>query len=500
MALKETYDIRIDEKKAKENKKHGINMIAYTSNPAIEIKGLYFNDQKKSKEKVLNDTQKSQAIEYLQNCGEQMDENWKEVTIDEYLSGERPDNNKFVSLKEMSVLDRFSPDGKGVFMLRYQYEGPYDDGKNRDFCFRVMSLSKGGRVYSYEEINQELTNSEFGNYSIFNYKGSYGCRHVWKRKYFFVDFEDKDVRRVGSNPVTRQVADGLDREATTINAKLSIDEYKMRVAAPALIPNKKIPRIDEDTDEVFYVTFSEEEIEKLWSNFQSKNIDVKFNVDHTDDVAPAYLYEGWIIETDEDKAYSKYHFNKEEVPVGSLIIVSQITDGDFFLDEIIEKKQYGYSVEGFFDIDLKLKKMAEEKNTEVKKYELDGKFYTEVDGKLQLMEDDIKKDEEEVKEKDEVREKMEEKDETKMEDEVVKEEVVEEDEKEESKYYSKEEMDTKFDEILGMIAKLESGREEKEEEEVKEDEFKKVELKEVQENNNTIAAKLNAVKNLINRK
>jgi len=502
MATAEEYDIKIDPLKAKKNKKHGINMIALTDDPAIEVKGFFFNKEALDKRKVLNDDQKAEAYEYLKQCGVERQEQWKEVTVDEYLTGEGQDLGKFAEWQLDSSLDRFSPDGKGVYMVRYRYDVPKGSGEerikdtSRSFCREVIGLN---RIYTYEEISQQLNNPEFGNYSIFDYKGSYGCRHVWIREYYFADFDDDQIRKTGANPISRQSASSVDEMATTVNAKLSSDTYKMRVAAPALIPDKKIPRIDPDSGDVFTVQFSTEQIDKMWSNFQSKNVDSKFNIDHTDREAPAYLLEGWIIETEEDKAYSKYRFDKDEVPIGSLIVVSQFTDFDFFMEEIVEKEQYGYSVEGFFDIDLKMKAMAEEtkenkeETQEVQKFELDGKFYkADENGKLvELMEE--KTEEKEEERRDEVREKMEEE---KPQEEEKKEEMVEETE-EEKKYYTKEELDEKLETIVEMIAKLEGGREEEKEEVVEEKEdFKKKEIAEQKEDNQSFGAKFRALAKL----
>lgn len=505
MAEKEKYIMRLNPDKVKKSKKHGMNMIAMTNNPAIEVKGFYFNNGSKEKEKVLNDDQKDQVAEYLEKCGVAIDSSWVEITIDEYLKGQPIDVNNFQSnLRMESALDRFSPDGKGAFLIRYKYDGPVDD-KNRTFCAKIMGLNK---VYTYEEISQELKNPDFGNYSIFDYKGSYGCRHKWVRKYYFVDFDDNETRRVASNPVSRQLAESKDEMATVVNAELSAINYKMRVAAPAIIPGKEIPRKDPESGDIFYVEFTPEQIDEIWSNFQSKNIETKFNINHTKREAPAYLLEGWIIETEEDKAYSKYKFDKEEVPIGSLIVVTQFTDYEFFLDEIIEKKQYGYSVEGFFDIDLKMNKMAEEEK-ELQKFELNGKTYVSTeDGKLvefksdedekkdekqDLNEDeDLKKKEEEEKKKDEARENMNEEE--------------EEENKDQKDYYSKEEVDQKMEKFIEMIAELEAKITAKEEggddeEEDESSKFKKEELenKKEEESKNSVTSALDSIHAYMNK-
>ena len=76
-----------------------------------------------------------------------------------------------------SILDQ------GLYAIRYEYNGPIDE-KNRQFCAEVLGLNL---IYRKEDINQmsfSSDNPDFGTYSIFDYKGSYGCRHNWERLTF----------------------------------------------------------------------------------------------------------------------------------------------------------------------------------------------------------------------------------------------------------------------------------------------------------------------------
>lgn len=461
----EIHEVTLNEDKAKSSPTHGVNRVSYVNDPAIKVKGFYFSNNEEEQEKVLTKEQQEQILTHLQDKGYSVDEyeKYTEISEEEYFKGQKLDPDNFAEISTSSILDRKAPNGEGVYALRYEYMGPLDD-KNRSFCSRLLLARK---MYTYEDINTELSNPEFNNYSIFDYKGSYGCRHTWERRYFFID--DVGVtRRVGANATSAAIASTIDSKARTLNAKLST-QYKMRVAAPALIPEKKIYRKDEAGNE-YYVNFSREEIEKLVSNFQSKDIKSRFNTNHEDNVAPAYILESWIVESEEDKAYSVYGFSAQEIPIGSYMIVSQITDEKFFLDEIIEKKQYGYSVEGLFDLELILNNMEEVKE-EVQKFELDGKFYTQENGKLVLFEEE-KEEEEEVKaETEEV--KAEEKEEEvkaetdEKEEEVEEKEEVKAEEEEKSDNYSKEELDNRFEAMTEMIAKLEAklqdSKEEKEE-------------------------------------
>lgn len=506
----EVHNIVHDEEKAKKNKRYGMNQVAYTADPAIEVLGFFFSSDEERKDLVLNDDMASEALDYFKDKGKKIEEveKYEEISEEEFQKGKKIDPNNYATIKTESILDRVAPNGEGIYALRYEYSGPLDD-KNRTFCRDMLLFRK---MYTYEEINTQLSNPDFGNYSIFDYKGSYGCRHKWERRYFFITDEGK-TNRVGANPVARAVASTVDQDATTVNANLArieskfskVDTYKMRVAAPALVPDKKIYRKDEDGHE-FFVEFSTEEIERLVSNFQGKKVETQFNVNHTDQGAPSYILESWIIESEEDKAYSKYNFEKKDVPVGSWMIVSQITDEEFFMNEIIEKKQYGYSVEGFFDLELELKKQKMAKE-EIQKFELDGKFYKSENGKLVLLEEEEKKDEKsemEGEKKDEKKEELQE-DEKKEEktdleeDGKEKKEDLEEDGEGEgdegvAKTYTKEEVDEKVESLVSMIAELEAKiTQESEPEEMESDEKNKEGEFNNQKENKGIAATFAAI-------
>ena len=163
---------------------------------------------------VADEAIQSEILKYLSECGMKQPEHWKLATEEEYLSDQKTELTTDPT-ERSSVNDFMKSDGSGMWYVRYKYSGPQDD-KNRSFCAEILSLD---RIYTEEEIKNGLFNPEFGNYSIWDYKGSYGCRHVWERLIFFEDFEDDEVRRVGNVPqVTAQLD---DQDARTLNANLS---------------------------------------------------------------------------------------------------------------------------------------------------------------------------------------------------------------------------------------------------------------------------------------
>lgn len=128
------------------------------------------------------------------------------------------------------------------------------------------------------------------------------------------------------------------------------DSVKMRIVAPAMIP-MNIYRMDKDTEKEYDVQFSAEVIEQIHAKFmlnlQNKNI---FNLEHNKDkIVPAYILYAWIVDNPEtDKAFTTYGI---EVPKGTLMLTSQVTDKDYY-DKLVESGQVGYSIEGFLGMKL----------------------------------------------------------------------------------------------------------------------------------------------------
>ena len=79
---------------------------------------------------------------------------------------------------ELSALDGADPNTGQIVRVRYKYVGP-QDSKNRDFCAMMMSANRVYRIEDIAEMTSSLANPEFGQYDIFQYRGSYNCRHRW---------------------------------------------------------------------------------------------------------------------------------------------------------------------------------------------------------------------------------------------------------------------------------------------------------------------------------
>jgi len=146
--------------------------------------------------------------EFIDLKGEVLPDNW--VCVDEtevdYDTEEELDN-EISSLNKKSVLSKIydfatsvgsRPNAKSEqdkeidgfkFITRYSYTG--NESPEREFCKKMMSSSKNGRVYRKEDlenVNSKIVNDGFEHnnepYNIFLYKGGPRCHHKFLRKTF----------------------------------------------------------------------------------------------------------------------------------------------------------------------------------------------------------------------------------------------------------------------------------------------------------------------------
>jgi hypothetical protein len=120
------------------------------------------------------------------------------------------------------------------------------------------------------------------------------------------------------------------------------EEDKQIIVGPALIPNKKIRRQDEDGN-MYFVFFSKETIEKMVEKFNRYGSNRKINVEHTDRMIDAFIMEDWIVEDQYYDKSKKYGF---EVPVGTYMIKVKIEDKNFWMEEVKGNGKFGFSIEG----------------------------------------------------------------------------------------------------------------------------------------------------------
>jgi hypothetical protein len=186
---------------------------------------------------VISDNMVDPILQHLKKKGQRREDleaqGWVLVQVDDMLTAEgiklKHDPDKFaVSTAALeSDPEADSSLDVGLYKIRYEYRGPRDE-RNRDFCAAVLDLKY---IYRYEDINDMssmMANPEFGSYSIWDYKGSYGCRHRWHRLVFFRKRDPRgrflpdegleNDRQVGPGDTPPSVIPD-DKQATTVNDK-----------------------------------------------------------------------------------------------------------------------------------------------------------------------------------------------------------------------------------------------------------------------------------------
>ena len=145
---------------------------------------------------VLPEEAQAEVLEYLGTIAESradIEEDYR--LIDEEFFDEEPLDDRHYSMRyafaiaanpeEKSTLDR------GFYLVRYSYvvgSGPDLIDTSRGFC-RTMINQFSASVFRKEDISMmsfSRANPDFGTYSIWKFKGSYGCRHRWKRMVYFL--------------------------------------------------------------------------------------------------------------------------------------------------------------------------------------------------------------------------------------------------------------------------------------------------------------------------
>lgn len=153
----------------------GLDGIALVELPAHESNFEYFaKDNEKCSHYVLSDDEIPQVIQMFHAYGEPQGLLEKE--------GWYIDSIRQVNKKEFQILanpNAPSAQDTDEVRFRYKYVGPKDE-KNRTFCSEMMQASRVFRIEDIQEMSNRSVNSVGPDgYDIFEWRGSYNCRHKW---------------------------------------------------------------------------------------------------------------------------------------------------------------------------------------------------------------------------------------------------------------------------------------------------------------------------------
>ena len=136
------------------------------------------------------------------------------------------------------------------------------------------------------------------------------------------------------------------------------DGDKRVLVGAAMIPDMEILRRDEETQEIYYVKFSEETIALIQEKFMKETRNHDTNLEHAENDASSYVFESWIVEDEAtDKANSVYNLG---VPKGTWMVKMKVNDPKVWADVKAGKYQ-GFSIEGNFIDKADLEQIEKEK-------------------------------------------------------------------------------------------------------------------------------------------
>jgi hypothetical protein len=250
----------------------------------------------------------------------------------------------------------------------FKYERVLSGAPDRDFCMSIQD-----RYFRRLEIDLlRDTNTEFGHerqpYSKWLYKGGPNCVHAW-RKYIVqgdviadqgmaegtAGIPPKQLPNNGYySPETKRKSEVayIISQQNMSKQEFSVDDEKRMVYSPLMIPNILIPRLDEDTNEKYFVKFTPSVIEKIQNLYMiEKRLD-QTNYEHTEEkIDSVVMVESWLVSGESDKAY-QLGFSRGDIPDGTWMGGFKVLDtpeGDNIWNNYIKTGRVkGFSVEGNF--------------------------------------------------------------------------------------------------------------------------------------------------------
>ena len=124
------------------------------------------------------------------------------------------------------------------------------------------------------------------------------------------------------------------------------DEEKKQLIGAILIPDKKIPRLDKDTNEEYDVFFTKDTIKQAQKLFMANLNNNNHTFEHTDPIQGLTVVESWI---KEDKKYDKSNmYGFKNLPLGTWFVQVSAENNPEIWEAIKNKEVRGFSIEGYF--------------------------------------------------------------------------------------------------------------------------------------------------------
>jgi hypothetical protein len=223
----------------------GLDGIALVNMPAHEAAFEYFakEEEEKCSHYVLSDDKVPEVIQMFHSFGEPQGLLEKE--------GFKITKVKKVGKKEFAILaDPNAPSSQDTptVKFRYKYVGPQDE-KNRTFCAQMMRANRVFRIEDIDEMSRRDVNAVGPDgYSIFEWRGSYNCRHRWVQLMY-----EQDTTIINKSSVRRGLIEEDDMPGpNTLTTSAREAGYAPRTGFSTENPNVSAlsPYVDQVTKKV----------------------------------------------------------------------------------------------------------------------------------------------------------------------------------------------------------------------------------------------------------
>ena len=124
-----------------------------------------------------------------------------------------------------------------------------------------------------------------------------------------------------------------------------IDEEQKQLIGAVLIPEKRIPRLNKETNEEYEVFFTKETIRQAQKLFMSNLNNNNHTLEHKEPVQGLTVVESWI---KENKKYDKSNMYGFNMPIGTWFVQVSAENNPEVWKAVKEKSVRGFSIEGYF--------------------------------------------------------------------------------------------------------------------------------------------------------
>ena len=180
---------------------------------------------------------------------------------------------------------------------------------------------------------------------------------------------DEDSERFGVEAISLVEFPAIEENWVFFNkdnflSLAKLDEEKRTLVGAVLIPEKEIPRYDQELDEEYVVYFSKETIKKAQELFMSSLNNNNATYEHKVPIQGLSVIESWIKEDEKFDKSSQFGF--EKMPLGTWFVKMKVRNDEVW-EKVKNKEIRGFSIEGYFT-DKLIEASKKKKYKKKKKY------------------------------------------------------------------------------------------------------------------------------------